>query len=145
MSEEKDEATLALERAGEARDGGQAGNGLPALVPQLVPSAGLPERMAVQRRTARVIGMLHTLPALAQQAIIASLPPDERALAADPARAAEYARAAGEASVTESANGPAGQFDAEQKQADRGEDLTDRLLGRRRHGRPPRQRGGSGA
>jgi phospholipid/cholesterol/gamma-HCH transport system ATP-binding protein len=145
MSEEKDEATLALERADEARDGGQTDNGLPALVPQLVPSAGLPERVAVQRRTARVIGMLHTLPAPAQQAIIASLPPDERALAADPARAAEFARAVETASVTEPANGPAGQFDVEQKQADRGEDLTDRLLGRRRHGRPPRQRGGNGA
>src|ERR1700751_835816 len=44
MSEEKDEATLAMERADEARGGGQARNGLPALVPQLVPSAGLPER-----------------------------------------------------------------------------------------------------
>src|SRR5260221_9933332 len=94
MSEEKDEATLAMERADEARGGGQADNGQPALVPQLVPTAGLPERMAVHRRTARVLSMLHTLPTTAREAIIASLPADERALAADPAGAVQLARAA---------------------------------------------------
>ena len=152
MSEEKDEATLAMERADEAR-AGQADNGLPALVPQLEPGPGVPERMAVQRRKARVLSMLHTLPARAQQAIIASLPADEQARAANPARAAEPA------------TWPAGDSDAgqpaarsehgdpevpdwperEQEPADRGGDLTERLLGRRRHGRAPRRRGGGGA
>jgi len=69
MSEEKDEATLAQERAtlgnGDAAD---AGN--PALVPQLVPSPGLPERQAVQRRMDRVMAMLPTLPTAAQRAIL---------------------------------------------------------------------------
>ncbi len=160
MSEEKDEATLAMERADEARGGGQADNGLPALVPQLVPTAGLPERMAVHRRTARVLSMLHTLPTPAREAIIASLPADEQARAADPAGAAQLARAA------EPATWPAGDSDAgqpaarsergdpevpdwperrEQEPADRGGDLTERLLGRRRHGRAPRRRGGGGA
>jgi phospholipid/cholesterol/gamma-HCH transport system ATP-binding protein len=71
MSEEKDEATLAMEQAsGAHRDQGQ-----PALVPQLDPSPGLPERLAVERRRARVLGMLHTLPPPAQEAILASLGP----------------------------------------------------------------------
>jgi phospholipid/cholesterol/gamma-HCH transport system ATP-binding protein len=73
MSEEKDEATVALEQAAEARNG-RAG-GLPALVPQLTPSPGLPERLAVQRRMDRVLDLMHTLPAEAQEAILASLPP----------------------------------------------------------------------
>ncbi|MGO8958376.1 MAG: ABC transporter ATP-binding protein [Streptosporangiaceae bacterium] len=76
MSEEKDEATVALEQAAEARNG-QGPEGLPALVPQLTPSPGIPERLAVQRRKDRVLGLLHTLPAEAQQAILASLPPDQ--------------------------------------------------------------------
>jgi phospholipid/cholesterol/gamma-HCH transport system ATP-binding protein len=75
MSEEKDEATLALELQ-EANGNGQAQP--PALVPQLTPTAGLPERQAAGRRMARVMSMLATLPAPAQQAIIASLPPGER-------------------------------------------------------------------
>ena len=68
MSEEKDDATLALERI-------EAGQpvGLPALVPQLVPSAGMPERQAVHRRTERVMGLLHTLPETAQHAITAAM------------------------------------------------------------------------
>jgi len=74
MSEEKDEATLALEM--------QRANGadaqLPALVPQLTPTPGLPERQAVGRRLSRVLSMLATLPVPAQQAILASLPPDQR-------------------------------------------------------------------
>jgi phospholipid/cholesterol/gamma-HCH transport system ATP-binding protein len=68
MSEEKDEATRALEAEAEQ----QAGPGLPALVPQIGPSPGLPERQAVHRRRARVMSLLHTLPAPAQQAILAS-------------------------------------------------------------------------
>src|SRR6185437_2738785 len=68
MSEEKDEATLAQERI-EAQQPVR----LPALVPQLVPSAGMPERQAVHRRTARVMEMLDTLPLPAQEAISDSL------------------------------------------------------------------------
>jgi phospholipid/cholesterol/gamma-HCH transport system ATP-binding protein len=71
MSEEKDEATLALEM--------QRANGadaeLPALVPQLTPTPGLPQRQAEGRRLTRVLSMLATLPVPAQQAILASLPP----------------------------------------------------------------------
>jgi hypothetical protein len=68
MSEEKDEATLAQERA--TLGDGDADAGSPALMPQLVPSPGLPERLAVQRRMDRVMAMLPTLPTAAQQAIL---------------------------------------------------------------------------
>ena len=136
MSEEKDEVTLALERA-EAAGNGRGDDrtaAQPALVPQLVPSPGLPERQAVGRRMARVLGMLHTLPEPARQAIVASLP------AADRARAAELAAAA------ESAPAPAPEPDraevpprTDQPQAERPaqthETLADRLLGRRRRAR----------
>jgi phospholipid/cholesterol/gamma-HCH transport system ATP-binding protein len=74
MSEEKDEATLAQELQA-AGGNGQAQP--PALVPQLTPTAGLPERQAVGRRTSRVLRMLATLPAPAQEAILASLPPGQ--------------------------------------------------------------------
>jgi phospholipid/cholesterol/gamma-HCH transport system ATP-binding protein len=81
MSEEKDEATMALEQE-QARGGEAAGPAeLPALVPQLVPSPGMPERLAVRRRMARVISALPTLPDSAQQAIIANLADGERELA----------------------------------------------------------------
>jgi phospholipid/cholesterol/gamma-HCH transport system ATP-binding protein len=74
MSEEKDEATLALEmqRADSADAEPQA------LVPQLTPTPGLPDRQAVGRRMARVLNMLATLPEPAQRAILASLRPDQR-------------------------------------------------------------------
>jgi len=76
MSEEKDEATLAAEQAGRgAGANGAAEAGLPALVPQLDPTPGLPARQAVQRRQARVMGMLHTLPPQAQDAILAAMGP----------------------------------------------------------------------
>jgi len=71
MSEEKDATTLAME---EARDGAPSQE-LPALVPQLDPSPGMPERQAARRRRARVMTMLHTLPVPAQQAIVTSLGP----------------------------------------------------------------------
>jgi phospholipid/cholesterol/gamma-HCH transport system ATP-binding protein len=71
MSEEKDATTLALE---EARDGAPSQE-LPALVPQLDPSPGMPERQAAKRRRARVMSMLHTLPVPAQHAIESSLGP----------------------------------------------------------------------
>jgi len=138
MSEEKDEATLAMERADQARDGGQAAAGLPALVPQLVPSPGMPKRLAVQRRTTRVLGMLHNLPAAAQQAIMDSLPADDltRARAGDPALPDEQ-EGPGEPER------PTGPGEAEgQEAADRRENLTDRLLGRRRHSRAQERRGG---
>src|SRR5215472_2036671 len=72
MSEEKDEATLAQERA-TLGDGDDAEAGSPALMPQLVPSPGLPERLAVQRRMDRVMAMLPTLPTAAQQAILSEV------------------------------------------------------------------------
>jgi phospholipid/cholesterol/gamma-HCH transport system ATP-binding protein len=137
MSEEKDDVTLALERAEAAGDrrGDDLTAAQPALVPQLVPSPGLPERLAVGRRTARVMSLLHTLPEPARQAIIASLP------AADRTRAAELASAA---SVAAPARGPdpdraeprpgRGQPEAEPTRQDR-ETLTDRLMGRRRRAR----------
>jgi phospholipid/cholesterol/gamma-HCH transport system ATP-binding protein len=43
------------------------------VVPQLEPTPGMPQRMAVERRKSRVISILHTLPRPAQQAILASL------------------------------------------------------------------------
>ena len=55
MSEEKDEATLAQERAAALADGGAEDAGSPALMQQLVPSPGLPERQAVHRRMDRVM------------------------------------------------------------------------------------------
>jgi phospholipid/cholesterol/gamma-HCH transport system ATP-binding protein len=70
MSEEKDAATLAQERA---TLGNGADLGSPALMPQLVPSPGLPERQAVHRRMDRVMSILPTLPTAAQQAILADI------------------------------------------------------------------------
>jgi phospholipid/cholesterol/gamma-HCH transport system ATP-binding protein len=77
MSEEKDEATLAQELQQAKGNGGNGQAQTPALVPQLTPTAGLPERQAVSRRMTRVLSMLATLPAPAQEAIRASLPPGE--------------------------------------------------------------------
>jgi phospholipid/cholesterol/gamma-HCH transport system ATP-binding protein len=88
MSEEKDEATLALEKQQAGSDPDGAAAQPPALVPQLTPTPGLPERQAVGRRTSRVLSMLATLPAPAQQAILASLPPDQRSNPASPGNAA---------------------------------------------------------
>ncbi|HEV2371880.1 MAG TPA: ATP-binding cassette domain-containing protein [Streptosporangiaceae bacterium] len=84
MSEEKDAATLAAEQANGTS--GEGDNGLPALVPQLVPSSGMPEREAVARRTARVMSLLHTLPFPAQRAILESLNPTHPGSTAPPAR-----------------------------------------------------------
>jgi phospholipid/cholesterol/gamma-HCH transport system ATP-binding protein len=80
MSEEKDATTLALE---EARDGAPSQE-LPALVPQLDPSPGMPERQAAKRRRARVMSMLHTLPVPAQQAIMSSLGTGGQPVPAEP-------------------------------------------------------------
>jgi phospholipid/cholesterol/gamma-HCH transport system ATP-binding protein len=85
MSEEKDEATLAQEQASINGQGdGAAGSALPTLAPQLVPSPGRPPRQAVERRTSRVLSLLHTLPDSAQQAITASLPARQPAPAPQP-------------------------------------------------------------
>jgi phospholipid/cholesterol/gamma-HCH transport system ATP-binding protein len=68
MSEEKDAAQAAREMA--EADGEL--EGLPPMKPQLLASAGMPERRAVSRRRERVMGMLPTLPPAAQQAIRAN-------------------------------------------------------------------------
>ncbi|MGN6677482.1 MAG: ABC transporter ATP-binding protein [Streptosporangiaceae bacterium] len=140
MSEEKDEATLASERANGARAGDRPER-LPELIPQLVPTPGMPERMAVRRRTSRVLGMLHTLPAPAQQAIIASLPAEARERAAEPAPpAAPPEPPAPEAPSIE-------EWTAEHEAGEAGETgeatLTDRLLGRHRRGRRLPRGGGT--
>ncbi len=69
MSEEKDQATIELERA----DLNGEDEGLPPIVPQLEPSRGLPPRRAVERRRERVMNLLPQLPYAAQQAILTSL------------------------------------------------------------------------
>ena len=102
MSEEKDEATLAQERATHGED---AVVGSPALMPQLVPTPGLPERQAVQRRMDRVMAILPTLPTAAQQAILSDLgapgqqaaPPPAPASGPAPARDPERERAQAQA------------------------------------------------
>ena len=79
MSEEKDEATAAAERAeaaGQLRPDGPAPR---HLVEQLAPSPGLPARDAVRRRKDRVMGMLHTLTPSARDAILDGLDADDRA------------------------------------------------------------------
>jgi phospholipid/cholesterol/gamma-HCH transport system ATP-binding protein len=131
MSEEKDEATLAQERAIFGGDGADMGS--PALIPQLVPSPGLPERLAVQRRMDRVMAMLPTLPTAAQQAILSDLgqagqhagPPRAPATGPDPEleRAQAQARAEAwklarerEAALREAAQRGAGQDTVEQEQ-----------------------------
>jgi len=74
MSEEKDAGQAAAELA-ELR--GQAG--VPEIIPQLQAASGLPERAAVRRRQDRVMANLGTLTPEAQQEIIRSLTPEERA------------------------------------------------------------------
>jgi len=74
MHEEKDQATMEAERAWrESGQRAQADNKPVGIVPQLEPSPGLPARQAVRRRTERVRDLLPTLPAAAQQEILASL------------------------------------------------------------------------
>jgi phospholipid/cholesterol/gamma-HCH transport system ATP-binding protein len=153
MSEEKDEATLAMERADDPVDGAAEAGRLPPLAPQLKPSPGMPERVAVQRRTARVLGMLPTLPAAARQAIIDSLPAEDRAAefapaALPPRPVAPPASTAPRREQPEPADAgwqpephePEGHEELEQ--GDRGEDLVDRLLGQRRPGGSARWRRG---
>ncbi|EID53890.1 ABC transporter ATP-binding protein [Saccharomonospora xinjiangensis] len=79
MSEEKDSATLAAERAmfeaGHHAGGVEEVAGVP---PQMQPTPGLPERQGARRRKDRVMRILHTLPDAARQSIIASLSPEEQ-------------------------------------------------------------------
>src|ERR1700716_3400423 len=80
MSEEKDSAQMAREQA-DADAGHLDGSGeedVRGVVPQIEPSPGLPERMGVRRRKDRVMKILHTLPAAAQEGIIESLTPAEQ-------------------------------------------------------------------
>ncbi|MBM7770376.1 phospholipid/cholesterol/gamma-HCH transport system ATP-binding protein [Actinokineospora baliensis] len=79
MSEEKDAAQIAQEEAHAAAGhaDGSSEEDLRGVVPQLEPTPGLPERMAVRRRKDRVMRVLHSLPQAAQQGIIESLTPDE--------------------------------------------------------------------
>ncbi|WP_326836764.1 ATP-binding cassette domain-containing protein [Amycolatopsis rhabdoformis] len=79
MSEEKDSATMAAERAKFAaghHDGGvEEVVGIP---PQMQPAPGLPPRPGEARRKDRVLRLLPTLPEAAQDGILASLTPEER-------------------------------------------------------------------
>jgi phospholipid/cholesterol/gamma-HCH transport system ATP-binding protein len=74
MSEEKDEATMAAEAG--LDDGGT--EDVRGVVPQLQPTPGLPERMAVRRRKERVRRILHTLPPAARHGILSSLDAEDR-------------------------------------------------------------------
>ncbi|MFC4001221.1 ABC transporter ATP-binding protein [Prauserella oleivorans] len=79
MSEEKDSAQMALEKARAAaghHDG--SAEDVRGIVPQLQPTPGLPERKGARRRKDRVMTILHTLPPAARQGIVASLTPRER-------------------------------------------------------------------
>jgi phospholipid/cholesterol/gamma-HCH transport system ATP-binding protein len=69
MSEEKDEATMAAERAAHRAPDPEDVRGI---VPQLQPTPGLPERMAVRRRQERVMRILHTLPQAARDSVLAA-------------------------------------------------------------------------
>jgi phospholipid/cholesterol/gamma-HCH transport system ATP-binding protein len=71
MSEEKDSATMAAEQAmfAAGHNAGGVGEEISGIPPQMQPSPGLPERRAVARRQQRVLDMMHTLPAKAQEAI----------------------------------------------------------------------------
>ncbi len=79
MSEEKDSAMLAAERA--MFEAGHHAGGVEDVVgvpPQMQPTPGLPERQGARRRKDRVMRIMHTLPEAARESIIASLSPEER-------------------------------------------------------------------
>ncbi len=73
MSEEKDTAQMEAEMAELKKQGGSAESEESFIDPQLLPTEGLGERKAVQRRKDRVMQILHTLPEKAQTAILESL------------------------------------------------------------------------
>ena len=80
MSEEKDDATMAAERA-HADAGHHDGSteDVRGVVPQLQPTPGLPYRQAVRRRKDRVMRIMHTLPVSARRGILSSLDDEDRA------------------------------------------------------------------
>ncbi len=80
MSEEKDEATMAMELA-HASAGHHDGSteDVRGVVPQIQPTPGLPYREAVRRRKDRVMRIMHTLPPAARHGILASLDDEDRA------------------------------------------------------------------
>ena len=100
MSEEKDEAQMAEELAMRAagHSDGSGDDDVRGIVPQLEPTPGSPVRGAVQRRQDRVMAILHTLPANAQEGIIESL---------DDATRARYGIAPGARSVPGEVRQPA--------------------------------------
>jgi len=144
MSEEKDEATLAAERAhfGNGDDDVQA----PALIPQLVPTPGLPERQAVQRRRDRVMAMLPTLPTPAQQAILGELGGDSGPTAGGgaPAAAADPERERAQAQARAEAWKLAAERESGQRQATAPDAAADDTDPGRPGGWPPDWPGGSG-
>jgi phospholipid/cholesterol/gamma-HCH transport system ATP-binding protein len=80
MSEEKDQATMEAEQAQvEAGHHDGATEDVRGVVPQIAPTPGLPERQGVRRRKDRVMSIIKTLPPAAQEGIIESLTPEERA------------------------------------------------------------------
>jgi phospholipid/cholesterol/gamma-HCH transport system ATP-binding protein len=79
MAEEKDLETVAAEQAQAAAGHHHGGVARPEMAPQLEPTPGLPVRQAVQRRTERVMKLLHTMPPNAREAVLAGLDPADRA------------------------------------------------------------------
>jgi phospholipid/cholesterol/gamma-HCH transport system ATP-binding protein len=80
MSEEKDDATMAAERAQvEAGHHDGATDDVRGVVPQLQPTPGLPYREAVRRRKDRVMRIMHTLSPAARHGIVSSLDAEDRA------------------------------------------------------------------
>ena len=69
MSEEKDAAQMAAERAMFEAGHNAGGDEVEGVPMQLQCSPGMPERKAVARRRQRVLDMMHTLPQQAQDAI----------------------------------------------------------------------------
>ena len=88
MSEEKDAAQMAAEQALFAAGHNAGGDEVSGVPMQMVASPGMPERRAVQRRRARVMEMMHTLPQAAQDAILDLMRRED-------AEGAELAQAAG--------------------------------------------------
>ncbi|MER6758699.1 ABC transporter ATP-binding protein [Amycolatopsis sp. NPDC000746] len=79
MSEEKDSAQMAREPAAAAAAHGDVLNeDVRGVVPQMQVSPGVPERGGAKRRMDRVMRILHTLPAAAQEGIIESLTPEQQ-------------------------------------------------------------------
>ena len=73
MSEEKDSAQMEAEMEELKKQGGSAESEESFIDPQINPTEGIGERLAVERRKDRVMQILHTLPEKAQTAILESL------------------------------------------------------------------------